>query len=94
MLGKSYKIDDDDDDDDDNDENENKTVGEDEDQQELEKEKENTFITQIQRLDRTLDEFVGSDNDILGSLSKNEKKDLKVKLGAIAEKLDVVMKRL
>ena len=83
LLKENYKID-----------YEEQDVIEDEDQQELEKEKENTFITQIQRLDRTLDEFVGLDQSFLGSLTKNEKKDLKVKLGAIAVKLDTVMKKL
>ena len=80
LLRQSYKIDDEDQD-----------IIEDEEKEEVE---ENTFITQIQTLERTVDEFVGLDNDIIGSLTKKEKKQMKSKLVAIAEKLDAVMKRL
>jgi len=89
LLKESYKIDDES-----QDRTEDKDKEEVEEVEEGEEEKENTFITQIQTLERTVDEFAQLDNDIIGSLSRKEKTQMKARLGAIAEKLDEVMKRL
>ncbi len=82
MLGTGYKIDD-----------ENEEVNKDESEDKKE-DKNVILITQIQRLERVVDKVVLMDSEIIGSLSAVEKKEMKVRLGSIAGKLDEVMKRL
>ncbi len=48
----------------------------------------------IRRLEKSLDEFVWIDTKILGSLSTEQKEQIKARLGSMAEKLDEVMKKI
>ncbi len=57
-------------------------------------EEEKIIMDRVRRLEKSVDQFVWIDIKILGSLSTEQKEQIKAKLGSIAEKLDEVMKKL
>ncbi len=57
-------------------------------------EEEKIIMDRFRRLEKSVDQFVWIDTKILGSLSTEQKEQIKARLGSMAEKLDEVMKKL